>query len=168
MVVDLETTGMVSNYNRITEIGAVKIQGGKIVDTFQTLINPQRSIPSMIQDLTGITNEMVRNSPLFQEVAEKFLEFMKDSIFVAHNVNFDYSFLQNEYLRLEKTFVKPFICTKASMKKHYPELGSYGLKNLCAHFNISLVGHHRALNDAMAATELLKIINQKRSDASHL
>jgi DNA polymerase-3 subunit epsilon len=168
VVVDLETTGMVSNYNRITEIGAVKIQGGKIVDTFQTLINPQRSIPSMIQDLTGITNEMVRNSPLFEEVAEKFLEFMKDSIFVAHNVNFDYSFLQNEYLRLEKTFVKPFICTKASMKKHYPELGSYGLKNLCAHFNISLVGHHRALNDAMAATELLKIINQKRSDASHL
>jgi DNA polymerase-3 subunit epsilon len=168
VVVDLETTGMVSNYNRITEIGAVKIQGGKILDTFQTLINPQRSIPSMIQGLTGITNEMVRNSPLFEEVAEKFLEFMKDSIFVAHNVNFDYSFLQNEYLRLEKSFVRPFICTKSGMKKHYPELGSYGLKNLCAHFNISLVGHHRALNDAMAATELLKIINQKRSDASHL
>jgi DNA polymerase-3 subunit epsilon len=161
--VDLETTGMVSNYNRITEIGAVKLQGNKVVDTFQTLINPERSIPQMIQGLTGITNDMVKDAPLFEEIAEKFLEFVKDSIFVAHNVSFDYSFLQNEYSRLELNFVRPFICTKAGMKKHFPDLHSYGLKNLCDTFSITLNGHHRALNDAMAAAELLKIINQKRS-----
>ena len=163
VVVDLETTGMVSSFNRITEIGAVKIQGGKVIDTFQTLINPERSIPSMIQELTGITNEMVRHSPKFKEVADKFLEFVKDTIFVAHNVSFDYSFLQNEYQRLDVKFVKPFICTKAGMKKHFPDLGAYGLKKLCDHFQIDLIGHHRALNDAMAATELLKIINQQRA-----
>lgn len=164
VVVDLETTGMVSSFNRITEIGAVKIKGNQIIETFRTLLNPGRSIPLNIQQLTGITPEMVKNAPRFEEVAEKFLEFTKGAIFVAHNVNFDYSFLQLEFQRLEQRFVRPYICTKAGMKKYYPGNASYGLKNLSQQYNIALENHHRALSDAEAAAQLLLLINQKRRE----
>ena len=162
VVVDLETTGGMPNYHRITEIGAVKMRGQKVIETFQTLINPERSIPHMIVGLTGITNEMVKDAPLFKDVAQSFLDFVGDAIFVAHNVNFDYGFLQQEYARLEMKFVRPYVCTKALMKKNYPGLDSYGLKKLCEHFDIRLTAHHRALCDAEAAAELLKIIHTKR------
>ncbi|WPU66706.1 exonuclease domain-containing protein [Peredibacter starrii] len=163
VVVDLETTGSLSSWNRVTEIGAVKIQNGQVIDTFQTLINPERSIPQSIQELTGITNEMVKDAPTFSGIVEKFLDFMDGSIFVAHNAGFDYGFIQNEFARLEERFVMPYICTKAWMRKYYPGLPSYGLKNLCQTFNISLESHHRALCDATAAAHLLNLINQKRS-----
>lgn len=163
VVVDLETTGSLSSWNRITEIGAVKLKGNEVIETFQTLINPQRSIPQNIQGLTGITNEMVRSAPKFSDVALSFKEFIKDTIFVAHNAGFDYGFLQNEFKRLDERFVMPYICTKSWSKKHFPGLHSYGLKNLCIHFNISLESHHRALCDAQAAAGLLIIINTKRS-----
>ncbi|WP_408095691.1 exonuclease domain-containing protein [Peredibacter sp. HCB2-198] len=163
VVVDLETTGSLSSWNRVTEIGAVKIQNGQVIDTFQTLVNPERSIPQSIQEFTGITNEMVKNAPTFSEIMEKFLEFLDGSIFVAHNAGFDYGFIQNEFARLEERFVMPYICTKAWMRKYYPGLESYGLKNLCQTFNIELTNHHRALSDATAAAQLLNLINQRRS-----
>lgn len=161
-VVDLETTGGKAEWDRITEIGAVKIQGNKVLDRFQSLVNPGRSIPRFIQELTGITNEMVEEAPRFEEVAEAFRVFSEGSIFVAHNVNFDYKFLQKEFERLEVRFVRPYLCTKNLMRKHFPKLESYGLAALTKHFNISLSNHHRALCDAEAAAELLKLINGKR------
>ncbi len=162
VVVDLETTGGLMPYHRITEIGAVKIRGGEIIETFQSLINPQRKISAEIQALTGITNEMVKSAPLFQDVALSFQEFCKDSIFVAHNVQFDYGFLQAEYGRLEERFVRPFLCTKALMKKYFPGLASYGLANLTAHFEVPLIQHHRAMCDAEATAKLFMIINKRR------
>jgi DNA polymerase-3 subunit epsilon len=162
VVVDLETTGTLASYNRITEIGAIKVRGGEVIDRFQTLVNPQRSIPRNIQDLTGISNSMVARAPKFAEISEKFEEFCEGAIFVAHNVAFDYGFIQAEFARLEKRFVRPYICTKAGMRKHYPGLDSYGLKNLSLHFSINLTQHHRALSDAEAAAGLLKLINQSR------
>ncbi|MES2527246.1 MAG: exonuclease domain-containing protein [Bdellovibrionota bacterium] len=162
VVVDLETTGGLMPYHRITEIGAVKLRGGEVIGTFQSLINPQRKISLEIQELTGITNEMVKTAPLFKDVAESFREFCEDAIFVAHNVQFDYGFLQAEYGRLEERFVKPFLCTKVLMKKYYPGLASYSLANLTAHFEVPLVQHHRALCDAEATAKLFVIINQRR------
>lgn len=162
VVVDLETTGGNLPYHRITEIGAVKMRGGEVIDKFQTLVNPERWISREIEALTGISNVMVKDAPKFSEVADAFLEFSKDAIFVAHNVGFDYGFLQSEYERLEKRFVRPYICTKVGMRKHYPDLPSYSLKNLTAHFEIPLVTHHRALCDAEAAAGLLNLINLKR------
>ncbi len=161
-VVDLETTGGRSDWDRITEIGAVKIQGGKIIERYQSLINPGRSISKFIQSLTGITNEMVTDAPRFEEVAESFRDFSEGSIFVAHNVNFDYKFLQKEFDRLGERFVRPYICTKAGMKKYYPKLPSYSLKELTLRFDIPLKNHHRALSDAEAAAGLLNLINLKR------
>lgn len=160
-VVDLETTGGRADWDRITEIGAVKVRGGVVVDRFQTLVNPGRSIPKFIQELTGITNDMVKTAPSFDEVAEAFREF-SEGIFVAHNVNFDYKFLQKEFERIEERFVRPFICTKAQMKKFYPKLESYSLKELTTLFEIPLENHHRALSDAEAAAGLLNLINKKR------
>lgn len=161
-VVDLETTGGRADWDRITEIGAVKMKGGEILERFQCLVNPGRSIPKFIQDLTGITNEMVHEAPRFAEVAESFQAFSQGTIFVAHNVNFDYKFLQKEFDRLGERFVRPYMCTKAGMRKYYPKLESYSLKELTKKFDIPLVNHHRALSDAEAAAGLLLLINQKR------
>ncbi len=162
VVVDIETTGSQATYNRITEIGALKVQNGKVIDEFQTLINPGRKIPPFITQLTGITDDMVASAPSFSEIAAQFSVFLEGSIFVAHNVRFDYSFIQREFARNEIDFVRPQICTSAGMKKAYPGLPSYSLKNLTQHFQISLDSHHRAMCDARAAMELLNLMNEKR------
>src|SRR5207237_10533540 len=102
VVVDIDTTGGWGSRDRITEIGAIKIRNHQVIDEWHTLINPQRSIPARITQLTGITNAMVRDAPVFAEVADSLMEFMGDGIFVAHNVNFDYGFIAKEYERLER------------------------------------------------------------------
>src|SRR6202034_524435 len=96
VVVDVETTGSWANGDRITEIGAVKVRNHEIIDEWHSLINPQRSIPSIITRLTGITNDMVRDAPLFAEIADSFMQFMGDGVFVAHSVNFNYGFISYE------------------------------------------------------------------------
>ena len=166
VVVDVETTGGRAGNHRLTEIGAIKMQGSEIIDEWQTLLNPQRSIPPNITRLTGITNDMVAGAPLFHEIADSFIEFMGDAIFAAHNVNFDYGFISMEYKRLERRFRHPKICTVASMRKLYPGHRSYSLKNLCRDYEIDLKTHHRALCDARAAAELLKLVNEKRLELS--
>jgi DNA polymerase-3 subunit epsilon len=165
VVVDIETTGSWAAGDRITEIGAVKIRNHEVIDEWHSLINPQRSIPSFITALTGISNEMVRNAPVFSEVADAFMEFMGDGIFVAHNVNFDYGFISSEYERLEQRFRFPKLCTCAGMRRKYPGHKSYGLGNLCQLYEIDLESHHRALCDARAAGHLLNLINAKRLDS---
>jgi DNA polymerase-3 subunit epsilon len=162
VVVDIETTGSWANGDRITEIGAVKVRNHEVVGEWHSLINPQRSIPANITQLTGITNGMVRDAPVFAEIADSFMAFMAGGIFVAHSVNFDYGFISYEYERLERRFRFPKLCTCAGMRRSYPGHRSYSLGNLCEAYNISLKDHHRALCDARAAAQLLGLINQKR------
>lgn len=161
-VVDIETTGGQAAYERVTEIGAVKIRNGEIIETWQSLINPERRIPPFITELTGISNAMVRDAPRFADIADDFDAFLKGTVFVAHNVNFDYGFLSAEYRRLERSFRYPKMCTVASMRRHFPGLAAYGLGPLSREFGIELKNHHRALSDAMAAAELLKLVNVRR------
>jgi DNA polymerase III subunit epsilon len=165
VVVDIETTGGWASGDRITEIGAVRIRNHEVVAEWHSLLNPQRAIPSKIVQLTGITNDMVRHAPLFAEIAESFLEFMGDSIFVAHNVNFDYGFIAYEFERLERRFRFPKLCTCAGMRRRYPGHASYSLGNLCQIYDIELEDHHRALCDARAASRLLNLINKLREEA---
>jgi DNA polymerase-3 subunit epsilon len=165
VVVDVETTGGRGEDHRITEIGAVKIRDGEIVDRFQTLLNPQRSIPPGIVRLTGITPAMVEEAPYFIDVADAFETFIKDAIFVAHNVEFDYGFVAREYARIGRPFRYPKLCTCASMRKLFPGRRSYSLSALCGAFDIPLPQHHRALCDAEAAAALLQLINEKRQAA---
>ncbi|MDT4738410.1 exonuclease domain-containing protein [Bradyrhizobium sp. WYCCWR 12699] len=164
VVVDIETTGSWSNGDRITEIGAVKVRNHRVVDEWHSLLNPQRAIPAKIVQLTGITNEMVRGAPLFAEVADSFMQFMADGIFVAHNVSFDYGFITHEFERIGRRFRFPKLCTCAGMRRRYPGHKSYGLGKLCEIYGISLDNHHRALCDARASAQLLNLINQKRSE----
>ena len=165
VVVDVETTGGRGENHRVTEIGAVKVRNGKIIDRFQTLLNPQRSIPPSIIRLTGISPAMVEGAPYFIDIADQFEAFMQDAIFVAHNVEFDYGFIASEFARIGRQFRHPKLCTCASMRKLYPGRRSYSLASLCRGFDIPLQQHHRALCDAEAAAELLLLVNERRQQA---
>ncbi|MDJ0759224.1 MAG: exonuclease domain-containing protein [Woeseiaceae bacterium] len=162
VVVDVETTGGRGEQHRVTELGAVRVRNGEIVDRYQTLLNPQRGIPANITRLTGITPAMVADAPYFSDVADEFATFLEGGIFVAHNVDFDYRFIAQEFGRLGRTFRMPRLCTCASMRKLYPGRKSYSLAALTSDFGIRLDSHHRALCDAEAAAELLLLINEKR------
>jgi len=164
VVVDVETTGGNGDSHRVTEIGAVKLRNGRIVDRFSTLLNPQRPIPPGITRLTGITPAMVADAPYFSDVADEFEAFMQGAIFVAHNVEFDYGFIAREYGRLGRKFRYPRLCTCASMRRLYPGRRSYSLAALAEAYDIPLRNHHRALCDAEAAAQLLLIVNEKRSE----
>ena len=166
VVIDVETTGGRAPEHRVTEIGAVKIRGGKIIDEFQTLINPDRPIPPFITGLTGISNDMVKDAPRFEDIAKDFAAFIGPAIFAAHNVNFDYGFIRAEFARMGRNFTAPKVCTCADMRKTHPGFRSYSLKNLCGEFGIELGQHHRALCDARAAAELLFRINEKKAERS--
>ncbi len=165
VVVDVETTGGRGEHHRVTEIGAIKLQDGKIVDRFETLLNPQRSIPPNITRLTGITPAMIVDSPYFTDIADDFEGFLQDAIFVAHNVEFDYRFIAQEFRRIGRDFRYPKLCTCASMRRLFPGQKSYSLAALCRAYGIALKHHHRAMCDAEAAAELLILINEKRADA---
>ncbi|MDO6559471.1 exonuclease domain-containing protein [Paraglaciecola chathamensis] len=165
VVVDVETTGGCKPGHRITEIGAVKVINGRVVDSWSSLINPERRVPHFITRLTGISNDMVEDAPLFCEVIDDLECFMQDCIFVAHNVNFDYGFFKLEYARLERSFSMPKLCTVREMRKYYPGSKSYSLGNLTKEYGLSLDNHHRALCDAQAAAELLIMVNEKKRHA---
>ncbi|HEX5789297.1 MAG TPA: exonuclease domain-containing protein [Woeseiaceae bacterium] len=165
-VVDVETTGGPGERHRVTEIGAVKVQGGEIVDRFHTLVNPERSIPAGITRLTGITPAMVAGAPVFADVADALESFLADCIFVAHNVDFDYGFIGREFRRLGRPFRHARLCTCAGMRKFYPGRSSYSLAALCQAFDIELRQHHRAMADAEAAAGLLLLVNERRLEAA--
>jgi len=162
VVVDIETTGGKKEHHRITEIGMVRIEQGVITDTWQTLVNPERHIPKMITELTGISNEMVKDAPLFEYIAERLNTFSQNAIFVAHNVNFDYGFIRQEFARLNQKYTRAKICTVQQARKYLPGHQSYSLGKLCADLNIELKNHHRALDDATAAAKILLHINDVR------
>lgn len=154
-VVDIETTGGMSNRDRITEIAIIVTDGKTVIKSFSSLVNPERSIPSEITRITGITNAMVANSPKFYEIAKEVVEYTNDCIFVAHNVSFDYNFIRNEFASLGYTFTKKQLCTVKLSRKTFPGLKSYALGNLINHFGIQVNARHRAFDDAFATTELL-------------
>ncbi|MEL6141015.1 MAG: exonuclease domain-containing protein, partial [Bacteroidota bacterium] len=161
-IVDIETTGGRANRHRITEIGIVLFDGEKITDTYETLINPEAPIPAGITELTGINQEMVKDAPKFYEVARKIVEMTEGTIFVAHNVRFDYEFIREEFRRLGYTFSRRKLCTVRLTRKVFPGLPSYSLGNLIRHFGITVNARHRALADASATTELLQLALQRK------
>ncbi|MBH0045523.1 exonuclease domain-containing protein [Pseudoalteromonas sp. NZS11_1] len=162
-VVDIETTGGLKGGNRITEIGIVKVQHGKVIDTWTSLVNPERHIPSFITKLTGISDGMVYNAPVFANIVKPLLDKLAGSIFVAHNVNFDYGFIKKECEMAGHFFKMPKMCTVVESRKAFKGLKSYSLGNLSAHFNLNLTSHHRALADATATAELLLLIQNSET-----
>lgn len=163
-IIDIETTGGRASQEKITEIAIVLHDGEKILDTYETLINPERAIPYHITSLTGITQAMVEDAPKFYEVAKEIVRMTDGAIFVAHNVRFDYSFIKEEFKSLGYTFSKRQLCTVRLSRKAFPGLRSYSLGNLIKHFKIKVNDRHRAMADTMATVELFeKILEQERS-----
>ena len=162
-VIDVETTGGTAGTDRVTEIGLVKLQYGREIARYSTLINPQRRIPPFISKLTGITDSMVAAAPGFSDIAAELWQMLQGCIFVAHNVRFDYGFIRAELARCGYMLQLPQLCTVVESRRYFPGLTSYSLGNLTAHFGIKLTQHHRALADAAATAELLLLINQQRA-----
>lgn len=167
-IVDVETTGGRASRDKITEIGIVLYDGQEIIDTYQSLLNPQTYIPAGIVQLTGITQDMVKDAPLFHEVARDIVEFTEGAIFVAHNVRFDYGFLREEFKRLGYTYSRKQLCTVRMSRKAFPGLPSYSLENLIRHFEIPTDARHRALADAMATTTLLERILDREQNKEEI
>jgi DNA polymerase-3 subunit epsilon len=154
-IVDIETTGSRPTEDKITEIAIILHDGQKVVNSFTSLINPGRSIPYEITQLTGITNEMVREAPKFHEVARRIVEFTEGKVFVAHNVRFDYSFLKSEFHSLGYNYQRKTLCTVRLSRKLMPGHPSYSLGKLCSSLKIPLTNRHRAFGDAEATSKLL-------------
>lgn len=161
-VIDIETTGGRADRDRITEIGVVITDGKKVIESFESLVNPEVPIPYEITRLTGIDNKMVEGAPKFYEIARRIVELTEDAVFVAHNVRFDYGFIQEEFRRLGYAYTRKKICTVVLSKKAFPGLRSYSLGNLIMHFNIEAARRHRALDDAKATSTLLEYILQSQ------
>ncbi len=143
-VIDIETTGGSPKSDKITEIAIYIHDGLQIVDEFVTLVNPEIRIPYFITGLTGITNEMVADAPRFFEIARKVVEMTEGNVFVAHNVNFDYSFLRQEFKSLGFEYNRKTLDTIRLARQVVPGLKSYSLGKLCDSLSIPLNGRHRA------------------------
>ncbi len=154
-VVDLETTGATPGFTKITEIGAVRLEGGREVDTFSSLVNPGIRIPPMITGITGIDDATVADAPPIEVVLPRFVEFSSGSVLVAHNAQFDLSFLDYELTRLERrTFPRPALDTLRLARKLCPQQRC-SLSALAYRFDTRVKPVHRALQDAQATAELL-------------
>ncbi len=155
IVFDLETTE-----NIIIEIGAIKIKNDKIIDTFQTLINPQKHISYMSTKINHITDEMVKDAPSFKEIAFDFYKFIKDAILVGQNIDsFDINILYDEFEKNNIKLTNDFVDTLYTAKKILPELKNYKLhENLALYYNISFDDAHRALSDCLLTYEVFKLL----------
>ncbi len=153
-IVDIETTGGNASGSRITEIAIIIHDGENVIDRFETLVNPEREIPLSIFGLTGINNEMVANAPIFDDISEKVLDMLTGRIFVAHNVNFDYSFVRHQLEQAGFKWTARKLCTVRAARKIKPGLTSYSLGKLCYSLDIPLENQHRAGGDADATAIL--------------
>jgi DNA polymerase-3 subunit epsilon len=158
VVVDLETTGGRAAAGAIIEIGAYRMEGRRIADSFQSLVRPRMPIPRFVTGLTSITNEMVREAPPIEEVLPAFRDFLSDAVMVAHNAQFDQSFLDFEFRRLFGIgLTNPVLCTIRIARRLLPSVKRRRLDFLAEHFGLSTEGRHRGLGDARMAAELLAI-----------
>jgi DNA polymerase III epsilon subunit family exonuclease len=166
VVFDLETTGSKAPPCRVTEIGAWRVKNGEVTDEFHTLLNPETPIPPFITNLTGISDEMVRDAPLFADVAEDFLGFIGDSVMVAHNSGFDMRFLNHEISRIfgKYRLANPCLCTVLLSRRLLPDIVNHKLKTVAEHYDIDLVNHHRASADAYATAHIFVNLLTKLRD----
>ncbi len=148
--VDIETTGGRTNFDRIIEIGIVRVEDDQVIDTYSTLINPHSHIPPEISQMTGIYERDVLNAPTFREAAPEIIEKLKGYTFVAHNVRFDYGFIKTEFARLGATFTSKHFCTVKLSRTLYPSHTRHNLDSLIKRFDLTCENRHRALDDALA------------------
>ena len=160
VVVDVEATGAKTPPNRLIELGAYRIRGRRIVDKFLSLVNPEIPIPRFVASLTGISNDMVKLAPVFADVAPQWLDFVSDSVLIAHNAPFDTSFLNHEISRVYPghRMVNPHLCTVRLSRRALPDLSNHRLETIATHFSIPIASRHRAGSDALATAEIFLLL----------
>lgn len=159
-IIDIEATGGNAKIGKITEVAIYRFDGDKITDRFISLVNPGIRIPHYVQKLTGITNAMAREAPQFSEIASEVSRMLSDSIFVAHNVKADYSFIQAAFFAEGMHFSSERLCTLELSKELIPEAPSHGLEKICKHLDIDVQDRHRASGDALATVELFRYLKK--------
>ncbi len=154
-IVDIETTGASPNGSRILEIAIIRIENGEVVQTLNTVVDPQSHIPPAIVDLTGIKESDLRAAPTFNDISQDVYSLLEGAIFVAHNARFDYSFIKSEFNRLDIRFTAKQLCTVALSRALYPEFKRHDLSTIIERFNFTCEQRHRALGDAQVLVDLL-------------
>ena len=162
VVFDLETTGLSPFKDEIIEIGAVKVdKDGKILETFTTLVKPSKPVSEFIQNLTGISNEMLVDAPSIYTVLPRFADFAGESILVGHNVTFDIAFVQQKAkIYNDIRLLNPYVDTLSLTRKVYPNLKSYKLQDLIKEFDLKTYAAHRALADVVATQQLFELLKK--------
>ena len=169
VVFDLETTGLSAVSDRITEIGAVKVRGGEIVDVFNTFVNPGRHIPEKITQLTSITDAMVKDAPDEAEALKLWEQFCpENAILVAHNADFDCSFMSAAYARQQKPFRNTYIDTVTISRSLYKELKNHKLDTVAEHLKVGEFHHHRACDDAETLAKIFLRMMQDMRERNHI
>ena len=166
VVVDVETTGGRPWLDdRITEVAALVVRDGQVVERFETLVNPQRSIPPMITRLTNISWEMVRHAPTFREICDRLVAVLEGHVFVAHNAMFDWRFLSAEVTRASgRRLQGRRLCTVRLARRVLPQLRSRRLDSLAYHYGVEIHGRHRAGGDATATAQIfIKLMSEVRA-----
>jgi len=159
--VDVETTGVSAARGRVIEVAAIRVENNEIVREFTTLINPEMPISYQITSITGIDDGDVADAPTFREIADELLEVMNGAVFVAHNVRFDYSFLKQEFRRIDKSFSPKQVCTVKLSRALYPELRRHRLSDLIAHHGFRFDARHRAYDDAMVLVQFWRKMQEE-------
>ena len=157
-IVDIETTGSYAANNGITELAIVLHDGKNIIRRFETLVNPMMGIPRYVQALTGITDEMTAGAPLFDGIADTVYQYLNEAVFIAHNVNFDYSFIKHQLASCGYELNSKKLCTVRLSRKVFPGMPSYSLGNICRQLDIHVSNRHRAGGDADATVRLFELI----------
>lgn len=167
-VFDLETTGIRTDYDSIIEISAVKVSGGKVADTFSSLVNPGRPIPYGATKVNGISNEMVENEPALEVVFPQFMEFIGEDILVGHNIHsFDMKFIWRAAQTLfGQTISNDYLDTLTMARRCLPQLAHYKLVDIAAYYGISTAGAHRALNDCLMNQQCFELMAKENVKAS--
>ena len=158
--VDIETNGLNHIRGRVIEVAAIRVENGRVTNTFRSLIDPETELPFYITNLTGITTNDLKGAPTFDQVAEDLKAVLKDAIFVAHNVRFDYSFLKQEFGRLGLNFLPKQLCTVKLSRALYPHVKGHKLADIIARHNFSFAARHRAYDDAAVLWQFMQYIEK--------
>lgn len=145
---DIETTGASARTSRVLEVGALRVENGEVVGRYSQLVNPEEPVNGFITRLTGITDTDVADAPVFADIADELAALLDGAIFVAHNVNFDYSFIQAEYRALQRRFGMDRLCTVRLSRALYPEQKSHRLDEVIRIHGYEVANRHRAYDDA--------------------
>lgn len=159
--VDIETTGLSAKNDRIIEIGIIKVKNNRICETYETLVNPKIRIPLFISKLTGISQKSLWSAPSLRDVIGEVSSILDDCVFAAHNVLFDYRFLQTEFERYGYSLNNPYFCTAKLSRNLYPGYRRHNLDSIIERLNINCEKRHRALDDAKVLWEFFKIIQKE-------